>query len=126
MDAFFDNAQRLFDVARSDDSTESNDFALLIRPDGGLHFVMESPVSLEAAAVHGGARTAYRVTKTANGTVRVTGRDGDRECTLQQYGGGRFTEHVLRDSSSHRFCAELLRDQPFYSVLSPLELSAAS
>ena len=44
MDSFLVNAQRIFDVASSASGNE--DFALLIRPDGGLHFVMESPFSL--------------------------------------------------------------------------------
>jgi hypothetical protein len=119
VDAFFENAQRIFDVARSDDSTEPNDFALLIRPDGGLHFVMESPLSLEAAAVHGGARIAYRVTKSSGGGVRVVGRSGDRECVL--------AEHAPRhDGQAQRFSAELLRDQPLYRISSPLTISASA
>ena len=122
MDAFLENAQRIFDVARSDGSTEPNDFALLIRPDGGLHLVMESPLSLEAAAIHGGARTAYRVTKTLRGGVRVTGRSGNRECVLEQR-----PPNALTTTSCHRrFTAELLRDQPLYRISSPVVLSASS
>ena len=113
MDAFLENAQRIFDVARSDGSAEPNDFALLIRPDGGLHFVMESPLSLDAAAIHGGARIAYRVTRTSGGGVRVAGRNGNRECVLEQ-------------RSTHRAGAEWLRDRPLYRITSPLTLSAAS
>jgi hypothetical protein len=117
VDAFLENAQRIFDVARSDDSTEPNDFALLIRPDGGLHFVMESPLSLEAAAIHGGARIAYRVTK-SNGGVRVTGRSGNQECVLAQ--------HPARNADAHRFSVESLRDQPLYRISSPLTICAPS
>ena len=120
MDAFsdlVDNAQHIFDVARSDAGTEPNDFALLIRPDGGLHFVMESPLSLEAAAIYGGARTAFRVTKSSNGGVRVTGRRGNQECVLEQHGP---------QGEANRFRTELLRDQPRYWITSPLTLSAAS
>jgi len=123
VDAFLENAQRIFDVARSDDSAEPNDFALLIRPDGGLHFVMESPVgqemTLESAAVHDGARIAYHVTRTTGGGVRVFGRSGNRECTLQQHAAG-------RRESADRFTAELLRDQPLYRISSPLTLCASS
>jgi hypothetical protein len=121
VDAFLENAQRIFDVARSDDAAEPNDFALLIRPDGGLHFVMESPLeaamALETAALHGEARTAYRVTRTNGGGVRVAGRSGNRECVLQQ---------DASRSAAHRFSAELLRDQPLYRINSPLTISAAS
>ena len=111
MDVFLENAQQLFDVARSDDNAEPNDFALLIRPDGGLHFVMESPLSLEAAAIHGGARTAYRVTKSAGGEIRVTGRDGNRECVLLQRAPEPASPRVSR-----LFRTELLRDQPLYRI----------
>jgi hypothetical protein len=123
VDAFIENAQRIFDVARSDDSAELNDFALLIRPDGGLHFVMESSLesamTLESAATHGGSRIAYRVTRTNGGGVRVAGRSGNRECVLQQH-----APHHLH--SADRFTAELLRDQPLYRISSPLTLCASS
>jgi hypothetical protein len=125
VDVFLENAQKIFDVARSDESTEPNDFALLIRPDGGLHFVMESPLSRldaqleEAASVHGDPRIAYRVTKSHRGEVRVAGRNGDRECLLTQ----RASQNPLRPG---RFSAELLRDQPLYWISSPLTLSASS
>jgi len=114
VDVFLENAQKIFDVARSDESTEPTDFALLIRPDGGLHFVMES--SLEAAA---SAQIAYRVTKSGNGEVRVAGRNGDQECLLTQ-------RAAQRPDQPRRFTAVLLRDQPLYWITSPLTLSASS
>lgn len=120
MDAFFENAQRIFDVARLDASSEPKDFALLIRPDGGLHFVMESPLSLEAAAVHGGARIAYRVTKSLTGEVRVSGRSETQECMLTAH------RQTTDQNSSRRFSSEILRDQPRYWISSPLTLSAPS
>src|SRR5215831_18449957 len=104
MDAFFKNAQEIFDVARTGISEGSSDFALLIRPDGGLHLIMDSPVSPEAAAVHGGARTAYYVSRSTGG-VRVTGHMPGRSCLLEE--GGR---------AAAAFC--LLRDQPLYQVVS--------
>jgi|SRR5579872_5865047 len=108
MDAFFENAQRIFDVARSDAASsgwdqENRDFALLIRPDGGLHFVMESPFSLEAAAIHGGAQSAYRISRSREG-VSVQGQSAGRDCMLREH------------SAVH----QLLRDQPLYRVASPL------
>ena len=118
MDVFLENAQRIFDVARSDGSAEPSDFALLIRPDGGLHFVMDSPCmsdsTLDATAIHGGARIAYRVTRTQGGGVRVTGQNGHQACTLEQ-------------KSNHRWGgAEILRDRPVYLMTSPVTLSAGS
>jgi hypothetical protein len=114
MDALLKNAQRIFDVARSgrggdrgggdgNDEVDPQDFALLIRPDGVLHFVMESPFSLEAAAIHAGAQSAYRITRSREG-VRVHGRSASQDCVLEQ-------------RRPHR---DLLRDQPLYRITSPL------
>ena len=111
MNTFLDNAQRIFDVARQDSSAENSDFALLVRSDGGLHLIMETPVSLEAAAIYAGARTAYYVSRSPRG-VRVTGLDSTQRC-------------VIEDLSIHRR-SELLRDQPLYSITSPLLTSASS
>ncbi len=107
MDTLFENAHRIFDVARSGAAVGNQDFALLIRPDGGLHFVMESPFSMEAAAQHYGARTAYRITRSIDG-VRVDGRGGGRNCVLEE------------SSAPRSFSKEMLRDQPLYRIASPL------
>ncbi len=118
MDSFLENAQRIFDVARATSDVSSNaapqDFALLIKPDGGLHFVMESPFSVECAAASVGAHSAYRVTRSTAGT-RVqgmrAGKGGDSEqCVLE-------TRNISRS---------LLRDQPLYSITSPLLTSGTS
>jgi hypothetical protein len=115
VDAFFENAQRIFEVAQADDSGESNDFLLLVRPDGGLHFVMESALSPDAVASQGECSVSYRVTKTGRGAVRVTGRCGTQQCIFEQ--------HARQSFQPSR---ELLRDQPLYRINSPLTLSAAS
>lgn len=108
MEAFLENAQRIFDVARADNSDAATEFALLVRDDGGLHFIMESPVSIEGASAYGGARTAYRVTRTAAG-VRVQGRSGGKACVIEERGSIR----------------NLLRDQPLYVVTPPLLTSSS-
>jgi hypothetical protein len=114
VNTFLENAQRIFDVARQDSSSEFTDFALLVRSDGSLHVIMESPLSLEASleavAIEAGARTAYHVSRSPRG-VRVTGRDSSRQhCVLEQ----------------RRVGGELLRDQPLYSITSPLLTSSVS
>lgn len=114
MDAFIENAQRIFNIARSDGSAETNDFALLIRPDGGLHVVMESTLSLDAVAADCGAQIAYRVTKTIGGGVRVVGRRGSQECVLEQ-----------RPDPCARGISQPLRDQALYVMISPLTLCPA-
>jgi hypothetical protein len=110
MDSLFENAQRIFEVARSAANTEDNqDFALLIGPDGVLHFVMESTFSIEAAAIHTGAHSAYRITRSRDG-VRVQGRSAGADC-------------VLEARSPHK---DLLRDQPLYWITSPLLTSCTA
>ena len=101
---FFENAQKIFDVARSGTGEQSSDFALMIRPDGGLHLLMDSPLSLEAAAVHGGAQAVYHV-QHSRGGVRVTGQAPGQTCVLEDAGLKR--SDVLR-----------LRDQPLYQLMS--------
>jgi hypothetical protein len=107
MDTLLENAQRIFDVARS--GGDNQDFALLIRPDGALHFVMESPFSTDAAAIHAGSQTAFRITR-SRGRVRVEGRTANRDCILEE-----------RNSWGERNPrSELLRDQVLYRITSPL------
>jgi len=103
MDNVFRNAQEIFDVARAGANGDNSDFALLIRADGGLHFVMESEFSIEAAAIHAGAASAYRITRSRDG-VRVQGRTFGADCVLEE-------RNVAR---------ELLRDQARYRITSPL------
>lgn len=113
MNSLLENTQRIFDVARSGadggNDEDNQDFALLIRPDGVLHFIMESPFSIEGAAIHAGAQSAWRITRSRDG-VRVQGRSGGRDC-------------ILEERSAQR---ELLRDQPLYSITSPLLTSSAA
>jgi hypothetical protein len=112
VDTFLLNAQHILNVAKSDSSGEHSEFALLIRPDGGIHMIMESELTLDAAAIATGAKTAYRVTRSPKG-VRVTGSEGDRHCQLEE-------------GVRPRIAAELLRDQPLYRITSPLLTSNAS
>lgn len=103
---------QLFDVARTDSGGEPADFALLIRPDGGLHFVMDGPLSIDAAAGRDDCRAAYRVTRSGNG-IRVTGREGLQRC-------------VFEERAPKRAALDLLRDQRLYRISSPLLISTGS
>ncbi len=104
MDSFLEHAQQILDVAHSDTSGLREDFALLIRPDGGLHLIMESEFTLEAASEYAGARSAYRVTRSGQG-VRVQGWSSGRKCVLEE----KSTADLARD---------LMRDQPRYRITS--------
>jgi hypothetical protein len=114
MDSLLENAERIFEVARAGDNQANQDFALLIGPDGALHFIMESPFSIEAAAIHAGAQSAYRITRSRDG-VRVQGRSADR--------GGVVRDCLLEERNPRRV---LLRDQPLYVIAPPLLTSCAS
>jgi hypothetical protein len=116
MDTFLENAQRIFDVARSrafrDNAGvdhESRDMAVMIRHDGTMHFVMDPPPSLDTG-FGADVRTAYRVTRSTLG-VRVTGRTLDRNCVLEERSGGKPAWN-------------LLRDRPLYEIAPPLIASA--
>lgn len=100
-DVFLANAQRIFDVAKSQAGSPDEQFALMIRPDGGLHLMMETTLSLEAAAVAVGAESAYLITRT-NGEVRVEGRRRGERCLLEKH-------HAITD---------MLRDRPAYMITS--------
>jgi hypothetical protein len=102
VDIFLDNAQRIFDVARSDDSNTFDEFAIVVRPDGGLHFIMESPVSIEGASAYAGGQTTYRVTRSPHG-VRVDGKT---------FGRDGFLQHCSVERRDAR--AELFRDRVLY------------
>jgi hypothetical protein len=113
MDALLENAQRILDVACADEGESNGDFALLIRPDGGLHFIMGSPVSIDGAAACDEARAAYFVSRSPAG-VRVEGRTSAKSCVLNSC--------VVAERHPVR---ELLRDQILYCMAGPL-LSAGS
>jgi hypothetical protein len=100
VDTFLLNAQRIFDVARADSSGENSEFALLIRPDGGVQMFMEGAEALCPWGV------LYNVKRCSDG-VRVAGQDGPRRCELEE-------------NTRRQFVYELLRDQPLYSVSAPL------
>ncbi len=112
MSVFLENAQKIFDVARTDPSGENSDFALLFREDGGIHMLMESPLSIDAATAHTGARTGYHVVR-SNGTVKVSGLNAGQSVLLEQRSPGAYSK-------------SLLRDQPLYRITSPLLISASA
>jgi hypothetical protein len=112
VDHFLRNAQELFDVASADRSGDPTDIALLLRPDGGMHVIMDTPFALDSVAASRGARVAYRVTRT-EASVTVVGQKDGRSCILQGASAGSFQRTALRD-------------QPLYSITSPLLIAAGS
>jgi hypothetical protein len=78
----FEHTQEILEVARAGNGAETTDFALLVRPDGGLHFVMEAPFTLDAVQAEQGACAGFHVKRSAAG-IRVMGRRGGETCTLE-------------------------------------------
>lgn len=99
--AFLDNARRIFEVAKADPSAPDEQFAVMIRPDGGLHLMMQTPVSLEAAALDAGAESAFMITR-SHGQVRVEGHRRGERCLLEK----------------RNIRADLLYDRPSYVLTS--------
>lgn len=100
MDTFLDNAREIMNVAGI--TSETGDFAILVGANGGLHFIMDTPFSMEGAVAETGARAAYRVSRSKTG-VRVEGRNSaGRRCVFEQ----------------QRLKPDVLRDQPMYQISS--------
>jgi len=109
MDTLFENAHRIFDIARSAAAAGESGLRPAHR-DPTVAFISswKSPFS------DGGDRTplrrAYGLSNhpaRANG-VRVDGRANGRNCVLEESSGPRS------------FSREMLRDQPLYRITSPL------
>lgn len=111
--SLLENARKIFETARSIGDGESGDFALVVKPDGGLHFLMESPCSMHGAASYAGGSNVFRITRAGTG-VRVEGASGTESCVLESRGAR----------------VELLRDQPLYRICcddsAPLAISAGN
>lgn len=103
-----ETTQHIFDVAQTarDLDDTPREFALALRPDGGMHFIMESPVSIEGAASYAGARAVWKIRSSRQG-VSVEGRDGNSAILLREAG------------------ISLLRDEPRYRITSGLPTSCA-
>ncbi|HWD99932.1 MAG TPA: hypothetical protein VG345_12875 [Bryobacteraceae bacterium] len=112
MESFFENAQRILDVAATADANGPEEFAVLMGGDGGLRILMNQPFRLDAAAADLGAAVAYRVVRSRSG-VRVEGHGRGQDCVL---------ETRKRAAAS----AGWLIDQPLYRMTSPLLTATAS
>lgn len=112
MESFFENAQRILDVAATADANGPEEFAVLMGEDGGLRILMNQPFRLDTAAADAGAEVAYRVVRSRSG-VRVEGHGRDQDCVLE-----------TRKRAAVR--TQWLLDQPLYRMTSPLLTATAS
>jgi hypothetical protein len=82
---FAEHMQQLLDAAQSAAShgEDCSEMTILIGQDNGIHMIADSDWPLESLARDRGAKSAYRVTGGANGTVRVEGREGSRRCVME-------------------------------------------
>jgi len=104
-----EDTRSIFEVAECASAADPQDFALLVQPDGGLHFVMDTPFSLDAAASYTGAHSAFHIVRNESG-VHVLGQNAGERCVIERRCSPR----------------ELLRDQPLYRITSPLLTSGAA
>lgn len=104
-DTFLQNAQEIFDVACAGAGHE--DFAVLVNESGGLHFLMNTSLRLDAAAAYTGCRTAYRVTRSRDG-VRVEGQSPGQNCVLENRTPERIRQQLLPNTALYRMTSPLL------------------
>jgi hypothetical protein len=110
VDRFFADAQGIFETALAAPSHEGGSFGLMIRQDGGIHVVMDTPFTLEAMVAELGARTAFRVARERGG-VKLEGFSNGRRCSIES------------PKMSHR--APELSSQALYSVVPRPQLTGS-
>ncbi|MGA2134229.1 MAG: hypothetical protein ABSH50_18195 [Bryobacteraceae bacterium] len=83
MEAFWADAERLFDTACRAGQTGSPDcdLAILIGAQGGIHILEAGEWALPGLLAHHGAQTGYRITR-RQGSVKLEGRCGSTACQM--------------------------------------------
>lgn len=123
MESFFDNAQRILDVAASAEANGPDEFAVLLGRDGGMRIVMNQAFQLAAAAADAGADAAYRVVRSESG-VRVEGHAWGQDCLLETRVKTPARTQA-KTQAKNELKAQWLLDQPMYCVGPALLGSAA-
>ena len=84
VDLFWEDAERIFQTARTAATTDSDpaEFAILVNSDGAIRVVDAVGWQLDSLRAEYGATTAYRVAR-SGARVCVEGLSGRRSCSLQ-------------------------------------------
>lgn len=107
-----DKTRAVFDVARAATDSDPVEFALAMRDDGGMHFIMETPFSIEGIRSCTAVRSIWRIRRSREG-VSVDGRDFTTRVSVQE------------ERAPRVFLRELLTNHPRYRITSPALTSSA-
>ena len=82
---FAEHMQQIFDAAHAaaGSGETASEMTILIGQDDGIHMIADSDWPLDSLALDRGAKSAYRVTRGGNESVRVEGREGSRRCIME-------------------------------------------
>ena len=70
-------------LAASQRGEASTEMTILIGQDNAISMIADSDWPLDSLALDRGAKSIYRVSGAADGSIRVEGREGARRCTLE-------------------------------------------
>ena len=102
---FYEHATRILEAAERVRGLEgSEDVTVLILDTGAIRIVQGTDWSLEALQGLHGAHMAYRVTRGADGAVKLLGREGARTCTMES--GGASAALKMLSSGFARYTME--------------------
>ncbi len=96
MEAFWADAENLFETARqaAQSGSPDCDLAILIGPQGEIRMLEAAGWALPALVACHGARTVYRVTR-ERGCVRLEGRCGPQTCLLRSESSAETARQLL-------------------------------
>jgi hypothetical protein len=82
---FAEHMQEIFDgaVAAARAGGRPSDVTILIGQDNAISMIADSDWPLDSLALERGAKSAYRVSGSPAGSIRVEGREGLRHCVME-------------------------------------------
>ena len=97
MEAFWTDADNLFETARqaSQSGSPDCDWAILIVPQGDMRMLEAGGWALPSLLAQHGAETAYRVTR-EGGRVCLEGRRGSETCLLRSESSAAIAQNLLQ------------------------------
>ncbi len=100
MSLFAEHMQQIFDTALAaqcgeENGGENGEVTILIGQDNEICMIADSDWPLDSLVRERGAKSAYRVTGSPNGSVRVEGREGLRRCVMETSSPARTARLLL-------------------------------
>jgi hypothetical protein len=114
VEAFWTDAENLFETARqaSQSGSPDCDLAILIGPKGDIRMLDAAGWTLPSLLASNGGETAYRVTR-EGGHVCLEGRRGSQTCLLRSESSSTIAHHLLES----RLAAGIARIAPSLALL---------